>query len=110
MVINLITSGVNYNSEMEGTLKIQILRQEDKYAFDLDFEAGRHTFNADPEVGKHRSLIQTLRLEETPLIRAAPSCGSLNIRTINEERVHSLAAYLHLARIPIHSSGSWQSS
>lgn len=110
MIINLIISSVNYNSEMEGILEIRILRQKDNYTFDLDFEAGRHTFNSDPEVGKHRSLIQTLRLEETPLIWAVPSCGSLNIRTNNEERVHSSAAYLHLARTPIHSSGSWQSS
>lgn len=51
---------------LEGTLVIQVLKQEDNMFFDLYFEAGI------PKL-----LIQILRQEGTHLIGATPSIGSL---------------------------------
>ena len=54
ILVNLTVSEMNSNPEMEGTLVIQILRQE-----------------------HNKSLIQTLRLKGIPLIWATLSVGSL---------------------------------
>lgn len=58
---------MNYNPEMLGTLVIQILRQDMPLVWILTLE--------------DTLLIQTLRWEDTPLIWATPSAGSL-LRTM----------------------------
>ena len=48
------------------------------HTFDPDLEPRRqHAFDLDLEAGRHMSLAQTWRQEDTPLIQATPSTGRL---------------------------------
>lgn len=51
-MVNLTTSGVNYNPEMKGTPGVEL-------------EAGRHDFDPDLEAGRHWLLMWTLRWDDT---------------------------------------------
>jgi hypothetical protein len=91
LVVNLTVSGMNYNLEMEGPPVWDILlgmRWVNPPLAQI-FEVGRctsttalevwrhHVFGLDCEMGRHGLLFQILRQEDTPLIWATPSAGSL---------------------------------
>jgi hypothetical protein len=79
LVVNVTISELSYNPEMEGMpVKICLLCLKWVNLFLIwTFEAGSHTFDLDPEPGRHQSFTWILRWEDIPLTWPIPSAGSL---------------------------------